>query len=122
VGDVRVEVWFLKAQEVHEVSCADVYQLLMCFNCDKAVYFYEPGKSKNEPVANENTLRIPTLATVSPEPSRYHEFRKIANVVYMPVFKEIELRAIGKDMQTRPGFANSLTPLYTDESIRSRNN
>ncbi len=38
----------------------------------------------------------------------------------MPVFKEIELRDIGKDMQTRPEFVKSLTPFYTDEYIRSR--
>ena len=41
-------------------------------------------------------------------------------MMYMPVFTEEELLAIGRDMRTRPNFDSTLESLYSDDEIRSR--
>ena len=41
-------------------------------------------------------------------------------MMYMPVFTEEELLAIGRDMRTRPDFDNALENLYSDDEIRGR--
>ena len=92
-----MEVWFLEQQVVHVIKASDIdIGVLKCFDPETAVYFFEPGKTTNiEPFGDENTLEIPTLETVSPDMSRYKEFRKIAARAYMPVFTKDELLAIG---------------------------
>lgn len=118
----HMEVWFLEQQVVHVIK--NVYAdigLLMCFDPETTMYFFEPGKTTNiEPFVNENMLDIPTLATVSPDTSRYKETSKISDILYMPVFTENELLAIGRDMRTRPVFDGRLKDLYFDDNIRSR--
>jgi len=86
------------------------------------VYFFEPGKTTGiEPFGDENTLHISTLETVSPDMSRYKEFRKIAARAYMPVFTKDELLAMGRDMRSRPDFPKKeLNELYTDQGINDR--
>jgi hypothetical protein len=118
-----MEVWFLEEQVVHKIEPNKISStVLKCFDPEKAVYFFEPGKTTNiEPFGNENTLEIPTLETVSPDMSRYKEFRKIASRAYMPVFTKDELLAIGRDMRSRPDFPEmELDELYTDQGISDR--
>ena len=118
-----MEVWFLEEQVVHVISAANIdMTVLQCFDPETAVYFFEPGKTTNiEPFGNENTLRISTLETVSPDTSRYKEFRKIATKAYMPVYTKGELLAIGRDMRSRPDFPKKkLDELYTDQGISDR--
>ena len=106
---VRMEVWFLEEQVVHIIEPDKISMtVLQCFDPETAVYFFEPGKTTNiEPFADENTLRISTLETVSPDTSRYKEFRKIATKAFMPVYTKGELLAIGRDMRSRPDFPTS---------------
>jgi hypothetical protein len=118
-----MEVWFLEEQVVHVISAANIdMTVLQCFDPETAVYFFEPGKTTNiEPFGNENTLRISTLETVSPDTSRYKEFRKVATKAYMPVYTKDELLAIGRDMRSRPDFLKKkLDELYTDQGISDR--
>ena len=117
-----MEVWFLEHQVVHVIKAINIdISVLQSFDPATTLYFFEPGKTTGiEPFADENSLAIPTLETVSPDPSRYKEFRKIATKAYMPVFTKNELVAIGRDMRTRPNFPKSLQALYTDEDIGAR--
>ena len=117
-----IEVWFLDKQVVHSISTLHVsFDVLLCFDPATTLYFFEPGKTKNiEPFAGENRLSMSTLATVSPDRSRYNEFVKVAKKVYMPVFTKEELVAIGRDMRTRPDFNSALENLYSDDEIQGR--
>ena len=116
-----MEVWFLEEQVVHVIEHIRM-SVLKCFDPETAVYFFEPGKTTGiEPFGNENTLHISTLETVSPDMSRYKEFRKIATRAYMPVFTKDELLAMGRDMRGRPDFPKKkLDKLYTDQGINDR--
>jgi hypothetical protein len=115
-----MEVWFLEHQVVHVIESYRIsISVLQSFDPATTLYFFEPGETTNiEPYGRMNA--IPTLETVSPDPSRYKEFRKIASKAYMPVFTKNELVAIGRDMRTRPNFPKSLQALYTDEDIGAR--
>ena len=118
-----MEVWFLEEQVVHVIEPDKISMtVLQCFDPETAVYFFEPGKTTNiEPFGNENTLRISTLETVSPDTSRYKEFRKVATKAYMPVYTKDELLAIGRDMRSRPDFPEmELDELYADQGISDR--
>ena len=119
---VCMEVWFLEQQVVHVIEPGKVsMSVLRCFDPETAMYFFEPGKTKGiEPYADDNILAIPTLVTVSPDPSRYNQTGKVSNMAYMPVFTKDELLAIGRDMRGQPGFSEELRELYTDEGIGSR--
>ena len=121
---VRMEVWFLEKQVVHVVTAKDVgISVLECFDPATTMYFFEPGKTSGiEPLADDNRLAISTLETVSPDTSRYKEFRKIAAKAYMPVFTKNELVAIGRDMRARPDFDAELleSGFYSDEAIQGR--
>ena len=115
------QVWFLDQRVVHKFIALNAGFVLQCFDPATTLYFFEPGKTKNiEPYADENLLSFSTLATVSPDKSRYNEFIKIAQRVFMPVFTEEELVAIGRDMKTRPDFNSALEYLYSDKEIRGR--
>ena len=116
-----MEVWFLEQQIVHVIDtpCQSVFD---CFDSATTVYFFEPGSSKDiQPFANENRLpSMSTLATVAPDRHRYNEYAKVARKMYMPVFTEDELLAIGRDMRSRPDFDSTLENLYSDDEIRGR--
>lgn len=120
--NVRMEVWFLEQQVVHVIEEPNIcFSLLTFFDTETTVYFFEPGKTSDiEPFGHDNMQRVPTLATVPPEKTRYKQTLKSGSRLFMPVFTENELLAIGKDMRTRPDFDNELEDLYTDEKIRSR--
>jgi hypothetical protein len=119
---VGMEVWFLEQQIVHLIDSPMMSENVFdCFDPATTVYFFEPGKSKNiEPFASENRFSMSTFATVSPDRGRYNEFVKVAGEIYMPVFTEEELLAIGRDMRTRPDFDSTLRKLYSDDEIRDR--
>jgi hypothetical protein len=116
------EVWFLEQQVVYTVSRSyPIEEVLSCFDPATMVYFFEPMKVKGvEPAAHDNMFNLSTLATVSPDISRYHEFKKVATRKYMPLFTENELLAIGRDMRARPSFKSALKALYEDDAIRDR--
>ena len=116
-----IQVWFLEQQIVHKILGTPIEEVLSCFDPATTLYFFEPNKVKGvEPFADDNEFELSTLATVSPDKSRFHDFQKVASMVYMPVFTEDELVAIGRDMMTRPGFDADLEPLYSDDAIRGR--
>ena len=118
-----IEVWFLEQQIVQKINSLknSVADVLCCFDPTTMLYFFEPMKTTRiEPYANEFRGQLSTLATVPPDSSNYHQFSKVASTKYMPVFTELELLAIGRDMRTRPGFDSSLDMLYTDDAIRDR--
>ena len=119
---VGMEVWFLEQQVVHFINLSAVTEdVFDCFDPATTLYFFDPEKSMGiEPLASENYFFMSTLATVSPDRSRYHEYKKLAKKVYMPLFTKEELVAIGRDMRTRPDFNSSLVNLYSDDEIRQR--
>ena len=119
--DNSIEIWFLEQHVVHVICDGHIVKVLRCFEPTTTLYFYEPMQSKKqEPCANVHAEMPPTLATVSPDISRYHEFEKIASKVYMPVFTEEELVAIGRDMSRRDDFSEELRVHYSDDKIRER--
>jgi hypothetical protein len=112
----------LEQQVVYTVSRSyPIEEVLSCFDPATTVYFFEPMRVKGvEPAAHDNMRGPSTLATVSPDRSRYHEFKKVATMVHMPVFAENELLAIGRDTKSRLDFDDTLAALYTDDAIRDR--
>jgi hypothetical protein len=119
--NVGMEVWFLEQQVVHIVKAKNVdISVLNCFDPETTMYFFEPGETTGiEPYGRVNAFS--TLETVSPDLSRYKEFRKIATRAYMPVFTKDELLAMGRDMRGRPDFPKKkLDKLYTDQGINDR--
>ena len=93
--------------------------LLDCFDPETSLYLMEPGKTMEEPFIE--SLRIPTLATVSPNPARYKEFCKNGGVaMYMPVFTLLELLAIGKYLLENEHVPELLQPEYSSEQITKR--
>jgi hypothetical protein len=117
------EVWFLEQRVVYSISSKyQVTNLLECFDPKTTLYFYEPGISRAEPVADEKSMLIPTLATMPPDINLYKHFAKLRSTtkVFMPVFKEEELVAIGRDMRARPKFPSALRKLFTKKAIRER--
>ena len=120
LGDT-IQVWFLEQQVVYNITEKTIGAVLRCFDPATMVYFFEPMKVKGvEPFANDDEFNLSTLATVSPDISRYHEFKKVATRKYMPLFTENELLAIGRDMRARPDFDATLKALYEDDAIRNR--
>ena len=119
---VGMEVWFLEKQVVHVIKAKNVdISVLNCFDPATTMYFFEPGETTGiEPYGRVSA--ISTLQTVSPDTSRYKEFRKIAAKAYMPVFTKNELVAIGRDMRARPDFDAELleSGFYSDEAIQGR--
>jgi len=110
-------VLFLEKGVAHLVTSQEV---LRCFDPATTLYFYEPGQTRGvEPVGLIHAL--PTLATMSPDESRYKEFRKDATTMYCPVYTGEELLAIGGDMrQAARGFPDELLDLYSDANISER--
>ena len=99
------------------VGCLD--SLLDCFDPETSLYLMEPGKAVVEP--HFEGLRIPTLATVSPNPARYKEFCKNGGAaLYMPVFTLPELLAIGKYLLENKHVPELLQPEYSSELITKR--
>jgi hypothetical protein len=94
--------------------------LLECFEPESSLYLMEPGWSREEP--HYEMLRIPTLATVAPDPVRYKQFLKNGgDDVYMPAFIEKELQAIGAYLLSKKGCVPpKLRHIYTPESISQR--
>ena len=120
LGDTT-EVWFLEQQVVHDIIEKPIGAVLRCFDPATMVYFFEPMKVKGvEPCANDNEFNLSTLATVPPDIGCFHQFQKVANLTYMPVFTEDELLAIGRDMRARPNVRSDLKALYKDDAIRNR--
>ena len=120
LGDT-IQVWFLEQQVVYNIDEKTIGAVLRCFDPATMVYFFEPMKVKGvEPFANDDEFNLSTLATVSPDISRFHEFLKVAALKYMPLFTENELLAIGRDMRARPDFDATLKALYEDDAIRNR--
>jgi hypothetical protein len=112
-------VLFLEKGVAHLVASQEV---LKCFDPATTLYFYEPGQTHGvEPVGLTHAL--PTLATMSPDESRYKEFSKRAETMYCPVYTGKELLAIGRDMrQPARGFPDDLLDLYSDANISERFN
>ena len=110
-------VLFLEKGVAHLVTS---HQVLECFDPATTLYFYEPGETHGvEPVGL--THELPTLATMSPDESRYKEFKKNAEIMYCPVYTGEELLAIGRDMrQLARGFPDELLDLYSDANINKR--
>jgi len=102
-------VLFLEKGVAHLVASQEV---LKCFDPATTLYFYEPGQTHGvEPVGLTHAL--PTLATMSPDESRYKEFSKRAETMYCPVYTKEELLAIGRDMrQPARGLRSKLGDLY----------
>jgi hypothetical protein len=112
----------LEERKAYRVFSHDPDSVLQSFDPLTTLYWFEPAGSTGVGPFYED-ITIPTLATVSPDRSRYHEFEKNgAARLYMPLFKEEELVTIGRDMLEQPDFPSdtALRELYTEESIRSR--
>jgi len=110
-------VLFLEEGVAHKVASQEV---LTCFDPATTLYFFEPSTTKNvEPLCDFH--KLPTLATMSPDESRYKEFCKTAGTMYCPVYTKEELLVIGRDMR-RPvrGFHSDFGDLYSDTNIRKR--
>ncbi len=86
-----MQIWDIKHRYVMD-SVADP-RLLSRFDPEKSVYLYEPEGSLKGP--HFGGLSIPTMCSVSPEESRYKEFRKDGAVMlYMPTWTLPELQAV----------------------------
>lgn len=116
----RTRVWFLEQQVVQAISStSNIETVLECFDPATTLYFFEPGTMNDGPFADTSVV-VPTLATVSSNRDCYHEFTKLSAELFMPVFTEEELLAVGRDMKSRRGFKSNLQDLYSDDGIRFR--
>ena len=107
----------INRQEAWKIMNYD-HDIFKCFNPEKTLYLVEPRFTKKQPLDSE---MVPTLATVSPDVSRYHEFVKSgATKLFMPKFKKEELLAIGKYLRDHDLVPNSLKADYEDDKISER--
>ena len=91
--------------------------LLDCFNPSVTLYFYEPDLETKEPFLSG----LPTLATVSPNVKRYHQFRKKVVVsLYMPTYTLDELQSAGKYLLLNGKVPKPMIPLYNEIEIADR--
>eukprot|EP01036_Dinobryon_divergens_P028471 gene28471-37421_t len=114
VGDLKMEIYFIKAKIVHRVDAHP--NVLESFDPATTMYFFEPGGSIREPMWEYTKMSI--LATCPPGLSRYKQFCKNgAEQVFMPLFLEDELLTIGRHMREQPEFPAELSDLYSDDNI-----
>jgi hypothetical protein len=111
VGPDQLEIYDVQAKTVTTRLCptiSDIRKILNSFVAETTLYFFEPDFTKHEPISTN----IPTMITVSPDIVRYKEFlkQKGAARLYMPVWREDELFAVGKN----------LSPTLPEEELKER--
>jgi hypothetical protein len=111
-----VELYDVKNLKGYMMKEMDV-GLLQALDPDRALYFYEPLQSLKEPELNHF---ISTFATMSPNPVRYHEFRKKNPCrLYYPLRTLKELKAIYNHMITTSGVLDPPTDInYPEIELR----
>ena len=93
-------------------------KVLNLFDGKETLYLFEPDQEKREPYYLHG---IPTLATCSPDDSRYKEFIKNGGVkLYMPCLTQNELLSIGKYLVKVGELTTEMKELYSDEKITER--
>jgi hypothetical protein len=95
-GEIRLEFYLVDTRLVFTVNCFSLNW--DWFDPTVVQYLYEPGQLKHEPPYLRD---IKTITTVSPDPCRYKEFSKAADVdtLYFPLYSKEELVAIGTYMK-----------------------
>ena len=94
--------------------------VLNLFDGKETLYLYEPDAEKKEPFYKHG---IPTLATCSPDDSRYKEFVKNGGEkLFMPCLTLDELLCIGKFLVKEGDLSNEMKELYSDKKITERFN
>jgi hypothetical protein len=117
IGRSEMQVWDIINQKVYICSDGDRV-FLSCFDPQQCYYFFEPLFEKIEPYYDD--IDIPTLSTVSPDESRYKEFKKHgAKNLYMPLWKFEELSVVKAHMMNKNEISSN-DPLYTDEAFQKR--
>jgi hypothetical protein len=112
----EVELYDIKNRKGYSMKDMDV-RLLKALDPDKALYFYDPGKSLDEP---ELAHFISIFATMSPNPIRYHEFKKKHPIrLYYPMWSLEELKAVHRHMNTADGVIDPPSDI-SDDDIAAR--
>lgn len=111
VGMTKVEIYDIQARTFTlrgKLAPEAIEDILLTADPLTTLYFFEPEKSTEEPFF----VNIPTMITVSPNSTRYHEFikQKSAARLYMPVWLEDELLAVRKHILPKP----------TEEEVKER--
>ena len=118
VADAHTEVYFLKEAKAHQLSKDSTEDVLQCFDPKTTLYMYEPLLDR---VSAPCWVDHPSLATVSPEPRRYKEYRKQGGKArYMPVWTEPQLLAMARHMRDTNTVPKGMEALYSDASVRER--
>jgi hypothetical protein len=124
-GEFRLEFYLLSAKLAFTVI--DSSPNWDWFDPTVVQYLYEPGPSRNEP-PKLRLREIKMITTVSPDPQRYKEFSKSADVetLYFPLYSKEELVAIGTYMREKcPRSSrdyNFVQVEFSVEAIQSRFN
>jgi hypothetical protein len=95
-----VELYDIKNLKGYSMKNMDA-RLLRRLDPDKALYFFDPVQSRDGPTQNHH---VPILATMDPNPVRYHGFKKKnPSRLYCPLWTLEELKAVHKHMNTAHG-------------------
>lgn len=100
-------------------KCVASKLLLECFDPKSTLYLYEPGELKAEPFFSG--VKLPTLATVSPDSKRYKEFTKNGGLkMFMPTYTSDELSAAGDYLLKQSHLSEAMKDLYSPVNIAKR--
>jgi len=119
IGKLKSIVYDVKRLEALEVFHVHTPAVVDAFNSVNNLYLFEPGASSEQPYFEG--LKIPTVATVPPNPVRYKEFVKNrAQMTYMPAYEEEELLGIGDFLRENDLVPSGMEEEYSEEKIKDR--
>jgi len=119
IGESESIVYDIKRLEAQKVSSVYTPDVVKAFNSVNNLYLFEPGASSKQPFFEG--LRIPTVATVPPNPVHFKEFVKNrAEMTYMPAYEEEELLGIGDYLRENGLVPSGMEEEYTEEKIKER--
>eukprot|EP01031_Cornospumella_fuschlensis_P037403 gene37403-45421_t len=122
LGEDKWHVLFLR-EKLQYTGALNVGRLGLFYELDlsKTLYLFDTGPDENTH-SYPRTVDCQSLSTLSPLEQRYKGYVKQNSVklLYMPLYKEDELVAIGLDMAKQADLPADLVDMYTEDEISKR--
>lgn len=118
-GSVGMDILFVNEREHLEVDTINP-SIFKHFDHKRTLYMFEPYDTST---LGPSFTQTKTVATMSPQEVRYKEYvTQLRGTIflYMPLYSEEQLVAIGLDMAKQPNFPEELRSFYSDAAIRDR--